>query len=92
MAYITKEYYESLKEKELIQIGDWVSLSTLSKQAGLRRGRGYTRQTIQKIVADGINTSDEMVALIRTFYEGRIRAFDEQLEMAKTIKMRESFA
>lgn len=92
MAYITKEYYESLKEKQIIQFGDWLSLSKLSKQAGLRKGKGYTRQTVQKIVAEGINTSDEMIALIRMYYEGRIRAFDEQLEMAKTIKMRESFA
>ena len=31
----------------MIQIGDWVSLSTLSKQAGLRRGKGYTRVDIR---------------------------------------------
>jgi len=92
MAYITRQYYESLKEKELIQKGDWVSISTLTRHAGLRRGKGYTRQTVQKVVAEGINTSDEMVALVRIFYEGRLRAFDEQLQMAKTIKMRESFA
>jgi hypothetical protein len=92
MAHISKEYYETLKEKKLIVHSDWTNLARLSATAGFRNGKGYCRQTIAGFVKRSIKTSDEMVMLIRSYYEPKVDAYEQQQEMAKTIKVRMAFA
>jgi hypothetical protein len=92
MAHITKEYYEALKDHDLIVKHDWTNIARLSAQAGFQKGKGYCRQTIATVVKKGINTSDELVMLIRSYFEPKIDAYEAQQAMAKTIKMRMEFA
>jgi hypothetical protein len=88
MAYITKDYYEFLKENGIITRNDYTNLVQLSRQAGLKNGKGYTRQTFMSIIKNGNTCTDEVAEFIRGYYEPKVEALKAQFEAV--VKMRKS--
>ena len=86
MPKITKEYYDSLVQANLIMRGDWVNIAKFTKQAGLQNGKGFTRHWVRQVTTKNLDTSEELVQLIRSYYEPRLAAHQQQLKVAKKIK------
>jgi hypothetical protein len=94
MAYITKEYYEFLTEHAIITRNDYTNLSSLSKQAGFKNGKGYTRQTFMKVIKEGNTCTDELAQFVRNYYEPKVEALKAQLDavtkMRKTLEAKKA--
>ncbi len=86
MAFLTKIYVEELMKMKLIERSDFTKLSALSKKAGLKNGGGYTRVTFSNVINRNLTTTDEVVALIKKFYDDKAKSIRQLHESIKVMK------
>lgn len=86
MAFLTKTYVTGLKKLKLLERTDFTKLSSLSKRAGLKKGKGYSRPTFSNVINKSFTTTDEVVALIKTFYDDKARSIKQLNESLKVME------
>jgi hypothetical protein len=86
MAFLTKTYVEELRKMKLIERTDFTRLSALSKKAGLKGGVGYSRPTFSNVINGRNTTTDDVVALINTFYDDKAKGVKQLHSSLKTMK------
>jgi|GEM_PF-4900162 len=79
MEKLTNELLEAIKESGLYHNSDCSQLSELSKQQGLRNGKGYTHTQIRNVIKYQFATTKELITLIMSFYESK-QAMREKIE------------
>lgn len=85
MAFLTKTYTHGLKKIGLIERNDFTILAGLSKKAGFRNGKGYTRVTFSNVINRPKEhcTTPEIIFLIINYYKEKasnIKAMDNSIK------------
>lgn len=86
MAFITRQYYKLLDKNNLIEHGDWIQLSRMSQQAGMKNGNGISSQTFRNAVVKGFTTTDEVVKLVEGYFAPKFDTLKAQRQVIKEIK------
>jgi hypothetical protein len=86
MAFLTKVYVDELRNMNLIERTDFTKLSKLSRKAGIKNGKGYTRPTFSNVINKRQTTTDEVVELIKTFYDDKAKNVKQLHDSLKVMK------
>ncbi len=86
MAFISREYYQELNANDLIEHGDWVKLHRMSKEIGIKNGNGYAPATFRNAVVEAFTTTDEVVELIKSYYEPKVESIRLQRLAVKDMR------
>lgn len=92
MAFLTKTYVAELRKMNLIERTDFTKMALLSKKAGLKNGKGYTRPTFSNVINKYLTTTDEVVELIKTFYDDKAKGVKQLHDSLKVMRQNLSAA
>ena len=80
---ISKEYLEELKKAKLLDRDDSSKIAELTRQVGIREGKGYTTEHIRNFLLRQYTTTPEIVSLITSYFMNKKKLRDKVAEQQK---------
>ncbi len=68
---ISKEYLDAIKKAKLLEPSDVKKISELTKEQGLRDGKGYGNEMIRNFLYRQYTTTIEVVQLITNYFTAK---------------------
>lgn len=70
---ISAEYFNALKKNGLFESFDVSKIAKLTKERGMRDGKGYTNEAIRNFLTRQYTCSTQIVSLVTEYYDAKLQ-------------------